>query len=193
MAYIYDAFFSYKRDEESNDWHKRVKDKIKFWLDNELNKDCDIFFDTEDISTGSRWKSKISSALLKSRCIICVWSPMYFQSEWCVAEWLTFEERCKALDAELILPARYHDGEYYPDAANDRQIFDFRKYASIMPVFWETHDAYEFEKEVIKPFVVEVANAIRNAPDFSDEFPIVDKPTAAQVMQRPKIARLIDD
>ena len=50
MAYEYDAFFSYKRDHESDEWHERVKDKLIFWLKQELGRqDIRIFFDTEEI------------------------------------------------------------------------------------------------------------------------------------------------
>jgi hypothetical protein len=45
MAYQFDAFFSYKRDPESDDWHERVKDKLTFWLKQYLGRsDVSIFF-----------------------------------------------------------------------------------------------------------------------------------------------------
>ena len=30
MPYVYDAFFSYKRDRESDAWHEKVKAKLEF-------------------------------------------------------------------------------------------------------------------------------------------------------------------
>jgi hypothetical protein len=37
MGYEYDAFFSYKRDVQSDGWHQTVKEKLEFWLKLELN------------------------------------------------------------------------------------------------------------------------------------------------------------
>jgi hypothetical protein len=86
MSYQYDAFFSYKRDRESDQWHEVVKTKLEFWLRQELQKlNVRIFFDTEEIRTGMRWRQKLSDSLKKSRCIVCFWSPLYFQSKWCVS------------------------------------------------------------------------------------------------------------
>src|SRR5262245_40512338 len=108
MAYQYDAFFSYKRDRESDAWHERVKDKVIYWLKHELQRqDVRIFFDTEEIRTGMRWRQKLADALRHSKCLICVWSPLYFQSKWCVSEWQTFVERGNRLHCQLILPASY--------------------------------------------------------------------------------------
>ena len=107
MPYEYDVFFSYKRDSESYEWHKKVKEKLEYWLKNELGGlEVNIFFDTEDISSGELWRQKIKSALTKSKCIVCIWSPVYFKSKWCVSEWTTFEERSLVANRDLVNPAR---------------------------------------------------------------------------------------
>ena len=49
MDYQYDAFFSYKRDAESDEWHERVRDKLMHWLKHELGRDeVRVFFDREN-------------------------------------------------------------------------------------------------------------------------------------------------
>jgi TIR domain len=100
MSYLYDAFFSYKRDTQSDFWHQMVKDKLAHWLRVELGQpEVKIFFDTEEIHTGDRWRQKIAHALTHSKCLVCVWSPYYFQSKYCVSEWLphsAISTRCKA-------------------------------------------------------------------------------------------------
>ena len=69
MAHEYDVFFSYKRDPESDDWHEKVKSKLEYWLKHELQKpSVRIFFDKEEIRTGTRWRQKLSDALKRSRC-----------------------------------------------------------------------------------------------------------------------------
>lgn len=174
VPYQHDAFFSYKRDPESDDWHERVKDKVAFWLRLELGRPVDIFFDREDIRTGARWRARLESALRTSRCIVCVWSPLYFQSRWCLSEWKTFAERSQRTRADLVLPASYFDGETFPQEAQEVQFRDFSRFASTMPRFWDTESAVRFENECLRPFAEDLADAIRNAPSFDENFPIVE-------------------
>lgn len=177
MPYEYDVFFSYKRDLQSDDWHEKVKTKLEFWLKHELQQQkLRIFFDTEEIRTGMRWRQKLVVALKQSRCIVCMWSPLYFQSKWCVSEWMTFVKREEQEDRELVMPASYFDGEAFPARATAKQFLDFSEYTSTMPKFWETEPAVRFEAELLRPFARDLAAMIRSAPDFDDGFPVVEVP-----------------
>jgi len=177
MSYQYDAFFSYKRDSESDAWHETVKNKLSYWLKHDLQRqDVRIFFDTEDIRTGMRWKQKLETALRQSRCIVCVWSPLYFQSKWCVSEWKTFVAREQGGKHTLVMPASYFDGDTFPSEASARQFPKFNNFASTMPKFWDTELAVRFEDEKIKPFAHELAKMILSAPPYDDNFPIVEVP-----------------
>jgi hypothetical protein len=177
MPYSYDVIFSYKRDPESGAWHQRVKDKLEHWLKMELNTSrIIIFFDTEDIKSGQRWRSKLSVALQSSKYLVCIWSPVYFKSKWCVSEWTTFEERGRATNRDLVIPARYHDGDHYPQQAKDRRAPDFSEYASTIPSFWDSPLAVEFEMQYLRPFARDVADMIRFAPEFDPTFPLVEAP-----------------
>ena len=192
MAYQYDAFFSYKRDPESDDWHERVKEKLTFWLKQELGRqDVRIFFDREDIRTGTRWRSKLESALKTSRCIVCVWSPLYFQSKYCLSEWKTFVTRSRHASSDLVLPASYFDGQTFPQAAKDIQFRDFSRFASTMARFWDTESAVRFEETCLRPFAEDLGRIIRRAPEYSDAFPIVEA-TADEVQPEEAIGRLSD-
>jgi hypothetical protein len=192
IEYQFDAFFSYKRDRESDDWHEHVKSTLAFWLRQELEKqDVRIFFDREDIRTGMRWRKKLADALKGSRCIVCVWSPLYFQSQWCVSEWMTFVERERLVNRELVMPAAYFDGETFPDAAKARQFLDFSEFASTMPRFWQTESAVRFEEEKLRPFARDLAELIRSAPPYNDQFPIVESPDD-QIQPEETIGRIAD-
>jgi hypothetical protein len=172
MAYQYDVFFSYKRDPESDDWHERVKAKLEFWLKQELKKqDVRIFFDKEDIKTGDQWRERLSDALKQSRCIVCVWSPLYFTSKWCISEWMTFVEREKLSKRELVVAASFHDGENFPADARKVQFLDFSPFANTMPAFWKTELAVDF-LPLLKKFAHDLAEKIRKAPPFNETFPV---------------------
>ena len=193
MPYVYDAFFSYKRDRESDAWHEKVKAKLEFWLKQELQRlDVQIFFDTEEIQTGMRWRQKLASALKQSCCIVCIWSPLYFQSKWCLSEWTTFLERENLTNSELVMPATYFDGETFPPQATNRQFSSFNDFASTMPSFWTTALADTFEREKLKPFAHDLAAMIRNAPDYDDAFPVMEAPDD-QVEEAGTIGRPAND
>lgn len=189
MSYEYDVFVSYKRHNKTNGWHIGLLENLEVWLSHELHRDARIFFDSEDIQTGERWKDKLSSALLRSRCLLCLWSPMYFQSRWCVAEWQTFLERERQFRRTLIIPARVHDGDHYPKAAKDIQSRDFSKYASASPRFWDSHLALEFEQNHLKPFAEDLCKAIMSSPDFVDPFPLTDAPNKELMIHDFKVPR----
>ena len=171
--YKYDVFFSYKRDPQSDPWHREVKDILEGRLRFELGGDVKIFIDTDDIRTGDRWKSKIRKALGSSKTLICFWSPLYFTSQWCMAEWRTFAERERRYKAELLCPLRYCDGDNFPEETKEWQILDVRKYTSPLPKFWDTADAVAFTQDLWK-LAENLAIRIRNAPEFEQDFPIVE-------------------
>lgn len=191
MSYRYDAFFSYKRASESNDWHKKVLDTLVHWLKQELRRDSvRIFIDTEDIRAGSRWRSQLVDSLRTSKCVVCIWSPLYFESRWCRSEWQSFVKRGQLYNRNLVLPASYHDGQSFPSEARQTQCPDFSEYASTMGSFWDTKLAFEFETKLLKPFASDLARMIEDAPAFDENFPIVeaeddDPPT-------PPIGRIAD-
>lgn len=172
MSYEYDVFVSYKRHNKTNAWHIGLLENLEVWLSHELHRDARIFIDSEDIRTGDRWKDKLSDALLRSRCLLCLWSPMYFQSQWCVAEWQTFMEREEKFGVKLVIPARIHDGDRYPEAAKNVQSRDFSKFASASPRFWDSHLALEFEQDHLKSFAEDIRQAILASPDFTGSFPL---------------------
>lgn len=187
MGYEYDVFFSYKFDRRSLDWHKRVKDHLDYWLTQELGGSrCRIFMDLDGLSTGDHWKSKLSHALKRSKCLVAVWSPAYFQSPYCLSEWQAFRRREALLGKEstaLVAPIRFHDGEHFPEEAREVQMADFREHTSLLEAFWETRDARALEK-LIQGFSSDVAKLVKNAPAFDPTWPA---DLNEQVPKAPKI------
>jgi hypothetical protein len=174
--YRYDVFFSYRRDALTQDWVATVVGRLRFWLRQELADDrSEIFWDYDGIDVGDQWPDALRVALRRSKCMVGLWSPTYFQSRWCVSEWESFRERERILnlkDHGLIAPARYHDGEHFPEAARRVQWADFAPYTSTLKAFWETSHAVEFEDR-IKDFAKSVALVVRRAPRFQD-WPVVE-------------------
>lgn len=194
MGYDFEIFFSYKRSAGSTAWHAGLKDSLVHWVSEELDGEVRVFFDVEDINIGSRWKAKIVNALCSSKCLVAIWSTDYFRSRYCVAEWLTFDLRSKLTKSELIAPASWHDGNRFPTDARALQIAKFNDYALITTKFWDTPYAAEFEMKLVKPFARDVANLIKKAPNFVDNFPVfdidVDLPKTAMLREEILISRI---
>ena len=175
--YDYDVFFSYRRHELILDWTIQVVHRLEFWLTQELGgREPRIFFDQGSIEVGDRWPNKLRIALQSSKCLVCIWSPSYFQSHWCVSEWQSFLAREQKLGLGthgLIAPVRFHDGEYFPEEAANVQWADFAGYTATTPVFWQTQRAVEFE-DVLKRFASSVAGLVRRAPPFQSDWPLVE-------------------
>jgi hypothetical protein len=179
--YIYDVFVSYRHKQPVMDW---VKNHFYPLLEQRLPDELPveyktkIFVDLDEIETGSDWPAKLRQALKGSRCILPVWSPEYFRSDWCMAEWMTMLERQRLLGLGteqqpdgLIYPVVFADGEHFPPEARRAQYKDLRKWNIPHPVFRETTDYVEFDRQV-QLLVNELAGMIRRAPEWRD-WPII--------------------
>jgi hypothetical protein len=174
--YIYDVFFSYKRHELTAEWTRRVHDHLKLWLSQEIQRPAEMFVDVETIETGDVWPDEIRHALSASKCMVSIWSPLYFQSNWCVSEWQTFLEREKLVNAGsrgLIAPVRFHDGDLFPPEARTVQSLDLTRYASCFPAFWASPRSLELEDQ-IKGLARTVAQILGRVPLFQNNWPIVE-------------------
>ncbi len=174
--YLYDVFFSYKRHRQTAGWTRNVQEQLKLWLSEELRRPVEMFVDVDTIEFGDRWPEAIKDGLRLSRCMVSVWSPLYFQSSWCVSEWKSFLEREKVTNLGshgLIAPIRFHDGDYFPLEARQTQSLDLRDYASALPAFWSSPRSLELE-EKIKILASSIAKILELVPPFQQDWPIVE-------------------
>lgn len=122
-GYRFDVFLSYRRSGPGNagawvrdHFHEMLKD----CLADELGS-SEVFLDLE-AETGVRWPSLLRDVLARSKVLVAVWSPPYFQSPWCLAEWRTMEARERALAGRtrLVYPLRYSGGDNFSEDARER-------------------------------------------------------------------------
>lgn len=177
--YKYDVFFSYNRHNLTLDWTREVSQRLKLWLSEELGgRPAEVFVDESSIEIGNKWPDSIKYAVTRSRCMVCVWTPSYFRSSWCVSEWKSFLEREKLLKMTphgLIAPLKFHDGDHFPPEAKNVQWEDVAPYAATVPAFWSSAKAIELEGK-LKSFAHSVAEMIQSAPPFRPDWPIVESP-----------------
>lgn len=175
--YNYDIFFSYKRHGLTKEWTRNFQGQLEFWLGQESEREIKTFVDIDTIEIGDRWPTKLQEGIRLSRCLVCVWSPMYFQSSWCVSEWQSFRARERVANIGshgLIAPIKFHDGEYFPAEAQEVQSLDVRPFASTLPAFWNSPRSLELEDQV-KLLAKSIARMLERVPPFRQNWPIVER------------------
>src|SRR5258708_19860004 len=138
IDYTYDVFISYRHETPVLEWVlEHFYYLLKAWLPQYMPVEHKprIFIDTQ-IETGFQWSIKLQNELKRSRCLISVWSPVYFQSDWCKAEFASFEEREKQLGLQsednpsgLIYAVLFANAKDLPLEVRTRQYKDMSEWA----------------------------------------------------------------
>ncbi|MBI5633481.1 MAG: toll/interleukin-1 receptor domain-containing protein [Nitrospirae bacterium] len=171
MNYKNDVFLSYSTDYPFGEWvNEMLYPLLETYLKNALFRDVKIFIDRQGISTGDSWPARLKKELALSRCLIAVWSPSYFISNWCMNECIVMLHREQALGhrtvqnpSGLIIPINIFDGEHFREFTEVIQCADFKKYARTGEGFKKTERFVEFQ-DTLCDFAYEVAAAIKNCP-----------------------------
>jgi hypothetical protein len=164
MPYKYDVFISYQR-ERFGEWVREYFSKfLDLYLEDALGRKPKIFIDKQ-IETGDIWPRNLVDALACSRCLVCVWSPSYFDSIWCRYELLTMLERMRKTGnkRKLLLPVVISDGDNFPDYTKPFQWLDCRDYAFTGKGFEDSADYFHLQR-LIRDAAKDIRGAIQQAP-----------------------------
>lgn len=174
--YEYDVFVSYKRTDNVREWtHNHLKPRLLRCLEDELPREPKIFVD-RDMEAGTRWPDHLTRALHRSRLLLAVWSPPYFTSPWCLAEWRTFLARERVLGIggaghPLVYPVRYSDGRHFPsDAQNIQQEMVFSAWRYPDPQFAQTEKYLGFH-DAVAELAQRIAQRLEDTPPWRDDWP----------------------
>jgi hypothetical protein len=189
-TYQYDIFLSYKREPVQDEWLRdhfvrlfasAVRNEIaavckrqpqKIFFDQTDLMDETRVFDLNGIDPGQEWRDALKVALKTSRCLVALWSPLYFFSDWCTAEWQTFRNRGDHVGRKLVVGISVHDGEGFPAAAQAIQYMNFQDFTIVGEGF-KTSLLYVTFQQQIKKLASYVAKTVSDAPNF-DDWPVVD-------------------
>jgi hypothetical protein len=184
--YKYDVFLSYERDGLATGWiTEHFLPHFRTWVRNEIAATCrrrslPIFFDISQttpnfpdnlkqdvagIRPGANWDPALREALQTSRCMVGIWNPPYFFSDWCNLEWQSFDRRADNTGSDVLLAASFHDGNSFPEKAAARQRLDFSPYTLFGPALINSRKYEEFQDNV-KLLARYVALAVQSAPPF---------------------------
>lgn len=178
--YDFDLFISYRRQEFCRQW---VRDEFvpqfRSRLEAELGGTPEIFYDETSVNDGEIIREKVLQALAKSACILTILSRAYFTSNWCLAEWKTFETRAEMeglhkKGKSLIVPVQWQDGKHYAEhvGASAMQGRDFREFR-LVGIGWHESRGYVDYQKSLNKLAKLVATLIENAPAFKDEWPVL--------------------
>lgn len=184
MGYKNDVFISYNHRYQS--WLQDSFLKLfEQYLSETVNYDVKIFVDYHKIQGGDDWNKRIKNELIHSKCLVSVYSPAYFRSEWCVKEFAIMDYRQKEYNFRslgnpngLVIPINIFDGEHFPEYAKEIQYEDFRDFN------WDNIKNTElylpFQRK-LAGWVKNVGNAIQLAPTWNqnwllDEAQWIDNP-----------------
>ncbi|MER8595735.1 toll/interleukin-1 receptor domain-containing protein [Mesorhizobium sp. M1182] len=144
-----------------------------------------IWYD-EDQRPGLNWPLNLQQALLHSRLLVAVWSPPYFRSPWCMAEWQSMLARERTLGLStvqnplgLVYPVVFADGIHFPQEARDVQSrIDLSTWGIPFPQFKKTEEYQQFWA-LMRQVATQIAVHLSSIPPWSPGWPILTPPAAA--------------
>jgi hypothetical protein len=178
-GYDFDLFLSYRRAGSVTSWMRNhFAPVLVECLADELPREPRVFLDLT-IETGAYWPAELERALRRTRLLIPVWTPQYFTSPWCRAEWETMLAREKALGLStverphgLVYPVVFADWQNFPDRARETQARDLKQWNVPMPQFRNTSAYVDFYREM-RSIAAEIADAVGRVPEWQDDWPVV--------------------
>lgn len=189
-AYEFDVFISYRRKGAPYEWVKNYfAPMIEQWLPEAMDREPAIFVDEDTIEAGDHWPERLRDGLAKSRCLLPVWTPSYFRSRWCVAEWRTMRRRESLTRKTAIVPVTFRDGDDFPNDAKSTQQHGFHDFAYTAPAFRNSSRFIDFENEV-KKLSTRLRRVIDDAPPWESRWPVLEpEPEHDSTQPLPRLAK----
>ena len=136
MDYEYDVFLSYVTKYPHGEWVNDIfYELFESYLSDAINYNVKIFRDISDIKGGMAWENKIKKALVCSKVMVSIFSPSYFQSEYCMREFSVINYRQRQLNYMtvqnpngLIIALKISDGDNFPEEGRKIQTLNCNNY-----------------------------------------------------------------
>lgn len=185
LGYKYDVFLSYHHDSVFEPWVNGFIGQLQTRLKAECGMG-EVFYDRKDIPIGTEWPGKLRGALAQSKCLIALWTNMYFKSTWCMYELHTMIERTQKLGPHISLD--HPGGLVFPvvlaDSSNLEEDLARIQYMNVNSYFHEniftsgSPDTLQLEKK-IQSLVVAVKPIIETPPSWQADWLTLPPPEFA--------------
>jgi TIR domain len=164
-------------DAQMEPWvHQHLLPFLQSFVGNALNRPLQIFVDRKGISSGDSWPLRIQRALAQSRCLLAVWSPLYFHSTWCRKECasMLYRETQRGFrtlnnPAGLVIPINVFDEQFFPDKARKIEWLDLRDYWIVGEGFAKTEKYVQFQDR-LRDWSPQVASTVQRAPSWEESW-----------------------
>jgi hypothetical protein len=176
-GYEFDVFLSYPRSGNPYNWvRNHFLELLRSCLADELPYEPTMFID-EELDTGVDWPSRLQQALCRSKILVSIYSPQYFRSPWCLAEWHSMSEREKLLGLAsperpqgLIYPILYVDSENFPDYARTRGWRDLKQWNVPHLGYQQTSEFIDLHRQVAS-IAIDLARLLPQVPEWQPDWP----------------------
>ena len=174
--YEWDIFLSYPRGGAAEEWvHNHFRRRLQHALEDILPHAPRIFVDSS-MPPGTVWPDSLKRNLKCSKILVAIWSPPYFYSPWCVAEWHSMRERatrCGIDSCCLVFPIEFSGRDVFPEDARNTQQFKMEPWNCPARVFEDSVSYIDFLGQ-IKLVAHGIKTMLPHIPVFSEGWPIVD-------------------
>jgi hypothetical protein len=193
-GYHFEVFISYPGRSSVARWlMNHFYPKFKECLADQVAPAPRVFVD-KGMSRGVDWSAVLGKALLHSKIMVPLFTPPYFESRWCMAEWESMRARERLLGLAsadrpqgLVYPILYSDSNNFPDAAKAISRWDFKKLAIPEPVFQKSRDYIRFHRKVTE-LAEDLVELLKEVPEWQPDWPVIEPPDPP-LMPPPTIPR----
>lgn len=170
--YEFDVFISYRREGNPHKWvRNHFFPRLKDCLADHLPDDPNVFID-EGMEVGTVWPDRLEEALTRTKILVPVFSPQYFRSRWCLAEWDSMVGRERVLGRRgLIYPVLFSDSDNFPSFARERSWRDLKKWNRPDPVFQQTVHWIDF-LQAVEDIAIDLSGLLAKVPEWQPDWPI---------------------
>ena len=179
MAYCSDVFISYRRRGDVEQWVQlHFMPRLRQALYNRLAHEPQLWIDVQQ-EEGTNWPDNIKDALRNSKLLMAVWSPDYFRSKWCMAEWQSMVARQAVVAANgepmppsLVYPVKYSDGEnFHPDAKVIQCRADLSRLNYPYETFRDSPRYMDFH-DLVEQIADDLARWLGTVPPWREDWPL---------------------
>jgi MinD-like ATPase involved in chromosome partitioning or flagellar assembly len=172
--YEYDVFVSYQRHSVVDLWTSTLfLPELRKWLSAYIPREPSFFIDKHVVEVGEAWRERRGEALRRSRVLLAILTPSYFESDWCRTEWMTFAQREELVGVQPLIFAVVLAGRgHYPREVERRAMVDMTRFATNSVQFKKTRGFLEFER-AIQPMAEGLADMLAAVPPYSPRWPVV--------------------
>ncbi|MEO6166122.1 MAG: ParA family protein [Chitinophagales bacterium] len=165
--YVNDIYISYSPDVITTRW---ISDfflpVFKSYLTQELGRVPVIYFDRTEINIGIKLMDQLKYNLSRSRMLVTIMTDLYQVNFQTLAETLTFRDRSKALNTNLIQVVKL---KMVTDFSKDLKSWDFTEFSTAGEGFSKTPEYVDF-LNLMKSLSIEIANTLKAIPPFDPEW-----------------------